>query len=124
MNRRWIAAAMVIVVALAAVMAFSALGWAKDTKMAPKQMTITGEVVDLWCYLDHKAMGAGHKACAVACAKAGNPIGILDAKGNVYLAFGGSAPIRFNCPLSSSEEQETPNLLRTPWFPLSLAGRD
>lgn len=50
--------------------------------------TIKGEVVDLWCYMDHGARGPGHKACAVECAKLGNPIGIVDSKGNVYVAVG------------------------------------
>ena len=50
--------------------------------------TIKGEVVDLWCYMDHGARGEKHKACAVACAKMGNPIGIVDADGNVYVAVG------------------------------------
>jgi len=56
----------------------------------PKGETVTvkGEVVDLWCYLEDGSHGAGHKQCAIACAKAGNPIGIVDAKGNVYVAMG------------------------------------
>ncbi|MBI1929306.1 hypothetical protein HYR99_34305, partial [Candidatus Poribacteria bacterium] len=29
-----------------------------------------------------------HKACALECEKAGNPIGIVDAKGKVYVAMG------------------------------------
>jgi hypothetical protein len=50
--------------------------------------TISGEVVDMWCYLEGGDHGAANKACATACAKAGNPIAILDAKGNVYVAAG------------------------------------
>lgn len=50
--------------------------------------TITGEVVDMWCYLEGGDRGAAAKACATACAKAGNPVGILDAKGNLYVAAG------------------------------------
>jgi len=53
-----------------------------------EEVTIKGEVVDLWCYLEGGDHGADHKACAIACAKAGNPIGILDEKGNLYLAMG------------------------------------
>ena len=52
------------------------------------KVTIKGEVVDLWCYLEAGDHSAKHKDCATACAKAGNPIGILDAKGNVYVAVG------------------------------------
>jgi len=50
--------------------------------------TINGEVVDLWCYLEGGDRGAAKKECATACAKAGNPIGVLDAKGNLYVAAG------------------------------------
>ena len=53
-----------------------------------KDKTIKGEVIDLWCYFDDGSHGASHKECATTCAKAGNPIGILDAKGNIYVAMG------------------------------------
>jgi len=53
-----------------------------------ERVTVTGEVVDMWCYLEGGDRGAAKKACATACAKAGNPIGILDAKGNLYVAAG------------------------------------
>jgi len=51
-------------------------------------VTIKGEVVDLWCYLEGGNHGAEHKACGVTCAKAGNPIGILTDKGEVYVVMG------------------------------------
>jgi hypothetical protein len=56
----------------------------------PKGSTVTvkGEVVDMWCYLEGGDHGPKHKDCAVVCAKAGNPIGILDGKGNLYVAMG------------------------------------
>jgi len=44
--------------------------------------------VDLWCYLEGGDRGPAKKECATACAKAGNPIGVLDAKGNLYVAAG------------------------------------
>jgi len=50
--------------------------------------TVKGEVVDLWCYLEGGDHADKHKECATTCAKAGNPIGIVDAKGNVYLTAG------------------------------------
>src|SRR5258707_3701102 len=53
-----------------------------------ERATIKGEAVDLWCYLEGGDRGPAKKECATACAKAGNPIGILDAKGNVYVASG------------------------------------
>jgi len=56
----------------------------------PKGATviIKGEVIDLWCYLEGGDHGAEHKACAIACANAGNPIGILTEAGEIYLAMG------------------------------------
>jgi hypothetical protein len=51
-------------------------------------MSIKGEVIDLWCYLEGGDHGAEHKDCAVSCAKAGNPIGILTEKGQIYIAMG------------------------------------
>jgi len=58
------------------------------TAQEPKVISVTGEVVDLWCYLDRGAKGEAHRDCAMTCAKAGNPIGILDDKGKVYLLLG------------------------------------
>lgn len=42
----------------------------------------------MWCYLESGDRGPAKKACATACAKAGNPIGILDSEGNLYVAAG------------------------------------
>jgi hypothetical protein len=53
-----------------------------------ERATIKGEVVDMWCYLEGGDRGATKKDCATACAKAGNPIAILDANGNLYVAAG------------------------------------
>jgi hypothetical protein len=60
----------------------------KDGVKAPRQgviTTITGEVIDVSCYLQLGKHGAGHKECAQKCAKNGNPIGLLTADGRVYL---------------------------------------
>lgn len=56
----------------------------------PKGETVTvkGEVIDVWCYLEGGDKGAEHKKCAVTCAKAGNPIGLLTEKGDVYVLVG------------------------------------
>jgi hypothetical protein len=53
-----------------------------------KSVTVKGEVIDLWCYLEGGDHGADHKDCAVSCAKAGNPIGLLAEKGEVYVMMG------------------------------------
>jgi hypothetical protein len=50
-----------------------------------QQVTIKGELVDSLCYVTMNATGAGHKQCAIACAKAGIPISILeDGTGKLY----------------------------------------
>ena len=49
---------------------------------------IKGEVVDLWCFLEGGDRGADHKQCAIACAKAGNPIGLVTEKDEVYVLMG------------------------------------
>ena len=55
------------------------------TQTAGTEMTITGQVVDLNCYVTNGASGAGHKACADACAKSGVPLGILSSDGTIYV---------------------------------------
>ena len=44
-------------------------------------MTVKGEVVDIACATSKKeaGKGAGHAACAMVCAKKGQPVGILTA---------------------------------------------
>lgn len=54
-----------------------------------EKITVKGEVIDVWCYMEGGDHGAEHKECATACAKSGNPIGILDEKGKVYIVMGG-----------------------------------
>ena len=56
----------------------------------PKGSTVSvkGEVVDMWCYMESGEHGPSHKACATACAKGGNPIGIVDSKGDIYVTAG------------------------------------
>ena len=48
---------------------------------------ITGEVVDMSCYLHHPATstGSSHRKCAETCAKKGLPMGVLTGDKQVYL---------------------------------------
>jgi hypothetical protein len=61
------------------------------TPKAPKasssaSKTIIGEVVDPACWIVNGAKGEAHKECALACAKAGQVLGILERKTNkLYL---------------------------------------
>ena len=62
--------------------------WLAFAQPKGDEVTVKGEVIDLWCYLEGGDHGAEHKDCATMCAKAGNPIGILDDKGNIYVVMG------------------------------------
>ena len=50
-----------------------------------KPKSVTGEVVDLGCYLGHAAHGEKHVSCATKCLAQGMPAGILTANGTLYL---------------------------------------
>lgn len=52
---------------------------------AGDEVTITGQVIDLNCFTMKGASGPSHKACAVACAKAGVPLAILSSDGTIYM---------------------------------------
>jgi hypothetical protein len=50
-----------------------------------KVATITGEVVDVSCYLQLGKRGEAHIACGSKCIANGQPIGIVDASDNLFL---------------------------------------
>jgi hypothetical protein len=51
-----------------------------------KPVTITGQVVDVACFVGHNSSGQKHAKCAETCARAGNPLAVLDsASGRLYL---------------------------------------
>lgn len=54
-----------------------------------KEVTLVGEVLDMYCYMKHPAKGQGaeHRKCAQNCIRKGLPIGFL-ADGEVYLIIG------------------------------------
>lgn len=58
---------------------------------APKaqagMQTVSGEVVDLACYLGHGERGAAHRDCAEKCISSGLPVGIKTADA-LYLVIG------------------------------------
>jgi len=47
--------------------------------------TVTGEVVDMGCWLGHAARGKDHISCATKCLNEGMPIGLLTSNGTLYL---------------------------------------
>jgi len=52
-----------------------------------KRAVLTGEVVDVSCYLQLGKHGEAHAACATKCATNGQPIGLLDKQGGLTLLF-------------------------------------
>src|SRR5438874_13727517 len=49
---------------------------------------VTGEVVDMMCYVDHNAVGEKHgQSCGAKCIKSGGPVGIVS-EGIAYLVLG------------------------------------
>ncbi len=71
-------------------------GWDKTTLAAAKTkeheaqlksgkvVTVTGEVVDASCYLEIGRRGPDHSACGMKCILNGQPIGLIDSKGELY----------------------------------------
>jgi hypothetical protein len=54
---------------------------------AAAPLTVTGEILDLACYVAHGGQGPQHAKCALKCARQGQPIGLLAADGTVYVLF-------------------------------------
>ncbi|HWY41088.1 MAG TPA: hypothetical protein VNX27_09860 [Chthoniobacterales bacterium] len=60
---------------------------------AAAEKTVTGEVVDMMCYVDHNAMGDSHgQSCGAKCIKNGGPVGIVE-NGKAYLVVGEHKPM-------------------------------
>jgi hypothetical protein len=84
--RRIVAFSLIVVAALA--IAPVASIFAADA--APVDVVLSGEPVDMNCYLAGKS-GEEHASCAAACATKGNPIGLVveqDGKRVLYLVLG------------------------------------
>jgi hypothetical protein len=54
---------------------------------------VTGEVVDVMCYVDHNAVGEKHgQSCGAKCIKSGGPVGIVSGD-KAYLVVGEHKPM-------------------------------
>lgn len=56
--------------------------WARATAPgdAPRETVLRGEVVETGCFIIGGRRGEAHRHCAIACARAGQDLGILDEK--------------------------------------------
>ena len=77
MSMRWTATVLLL--------AGGMLAWSGASATAAE--TLTGEVVDLACYIPHPATGhgTGDRKCADTCLKKGMPMGLLTEDKQVYL---------------------------------------
>ncbi len=70
-----------------------------EEKKAEKATTVTGEIVDTYCYALMGAKGASHKKCATECLKKGIAAGLLeDGKDKLYILL----PNKDETPLPKS----------------------
>ncbi len=64
----------------------------KESLDASATKEVTGEIVDMMCYVDHNAMGEKHASCGEKCIKGGGPVGIVS-DGKAYLVVGAHKPM-------------------------------
>jgi hypothetical protein len=65
----------------------------KQDLTAAAEKTVTGEVVDMMCYVDHNAVGEKHgQSCGAKCIKSGGPVGIVE-NDKAYLVVGEHKPM-------------------------------
>jgi hypothetical protein len=85
-----------VAIAFTAALATSPLAFAaqpgKDSLDAAATKEVTGEIVDMMCYVDHNAMGEKHASCAEKCITGGGPVGIVS-DGKAYLVVGAHKPM-------------------------------
>src|SRR5437879_12441985 len=79
-----------------AALASAPLAIAQEYENGPDAATskeVTGEVVDMMCYVDHNAVGEKHgQSCGAKCIKSGGPAGIVS-DGKAYLVVGEHKPM-------------------------------
>ncbi len=92
-------AAQAVMAALALVFSGDALR-AQPAAPAVPMITVTGEILDTWCYLSgvmgppEAVTGSSHHTCAVWCAAGGIPVGLRADDGTLYMVLkleGGSS---------------------------------
>ena len=64
----------------------------KESLDAAATKEVTGEIVDMMCYVDHNAIGAKHANCGEKCIKNGGPVGIVS-EGKAMLVVGAHKPM-------------------------------
>jgi hypothetical protein len=91
-NSRFVPKFLSLLAAIAALTVARPIIAAEGDMAKTDQVTVTGEVLDMACYLDHGAHGEKHASCAQMCISSGLPVGLKDADGKVYLLVGEHKP--------------------------------
>lgn len=65
----------------------------KDDLASGDTKKVTGEVIDMACYIDHGATGEKHADCAKKCITSGLPVGIKGDDGKTYMLIGEHKPM-------------------------------
>ncbi len=65
----------------------------KADQASSETKKVTGEVIDMACYIDHGATGAKHADCAKKCITSGLPVGIKGDDGKTYMLIGEHKPM-------------------------------
>ena len=65
----------------------------KEELASGETKKISGEVIDIACYIDHNATGEKHADCAKKCITSGLPVGIKADDGKTYLLIGEHKPL-------------------------------
>jgi phage tail protein X len=74
----------------------------RSTPTKAEDTTVKGEVVDTACFLHYGKKGADHKACAEACLKAGQDMGIYDeAHDTLYVLLENKPGLDPNAPIKN-----------------------
>src|SRR5689334_4463302 len=82
-----LAAAVLISISVTALM----MKWSEHRHSAfagAQEILVTGEVLDMTCYIASNLSGPGHAECARVCIRSGEPAGIKTREGKVYLLTG------------------------------------
>ena len=94
-NNRPTVVKIAVVTTFIAALAVSPLAVAQEQHGADTAASkeVTGEVVDMMCYVDHNAVGEKHgQSCGAKCIRSGGPVGIVS-DGKAYLVVGEHKPI-------------------------------
>ena len=82
-----LAAAILISASVTAVLMRWSEGRHRSVAGAP-EILVTGEVLDMTCYIAYNLSGPDHAECARVCIRSGGPVGIKAQDGKVYLLTG------------------------------------